>query len=70
MTPSNNNPINNVERWSFTLCGRNSCCPVVTQTGADEYTIVDDFGGSIKLTSEEVSLMQTVIDRIGKSDAR
>ena len=71
MASSENNLNNTSDRWSFTLCGRNgSCCPVVTQTGADEFTIVDDFGGSVKLTSEQVSLMQTVIDRVDQSGAR
>lgn len=57
------------QQWSYTLCGRNgSCCPVVTQSDADEYTITDDHGGSVRLTTEQVKLMQVVIDHIKKSN--
>lgn len=52
------------KQWSYTLCGRNSCCPVVTQINDDEFTITDDFGGSVKLTTEQVKLLQHVIDHV------
>lgn len=53
------------KQWSFTLCGRNgNCCPVVTQTNEQEFIITDDFGGSVKLTTEQVKLLQHVIDYV------
>jgi hypothetical protein len=49
--------------FKFTLCGRpGTCCPVVEQTSDTEYTITDDFGGSVKITQEQMALMQAVVD--------
>ncbi len=56
------------QSWSYTLCGRNgSCCPVVTQTSEQEYTISDDYGGVVRLTAEQVELLQSVVDHVKKN---
>ena len=42
------------------LCGRKGrCCPSLNKTGENEYTITDDFGGSVKLTNDQLS---TILD--------
>lgn len=58
--------------FKFTLCGRpGTCCPVVEQVSDQEYTITDDFGGSVRITREQLALMQTVVDhaRTGVQEA-
>lgn len=58
----NNAPIEN-NPWKFTLCrGNGSCCPIITETEYG-YTIADDFGGTVKLTADQMSLLRTVVER-------
>ena len=37
----------------ITLCGKGRCCPVAKVDG-DNITITDDYGGSVKLTTEHI----------------
>ena len=45
------------------LCGGKKCCPIVgIPTDAEKYvTITDDFGGSVKLTKEQMKLLKKEI---------
>ena len=41
------------------LCGRRGgCCPVVEKIKNDEYQIIDDYGGFIRLTSEQIQMLR------------
>jgi hypothetical protein len=40
----------------FKLCGDKSCCPEVT-VDKDEVVIVDDDGGKVRLTREELEIL-------------
>ena len=42
---------------SIRLCGGRSCCPLVTKE-EDGYTITDDYGGSVKLTFDEMRMIK------------
>jgi hypothetical protein len=60
-------PLNNTTtpKWTYTLCGRpGTCCPVVTETSSGDFNIVDDHGGSVMLTAEQVRLLRTVIEHV------
>lgn len=41
----------------FTLCGTSGCCPTITLGDNGEHTIVDDFGGTVRLTQEQFDLL-------------
>ena len=45
-----------IEMKKFNLCGEGKCCPEVTVDG-DEIIIVDDDGGEVKLTREQVRIL-------------
>lgn len=64
MTFKQPTPVDNATtQFTFTLCGRpGTCCPVVEQINESEYTIKDDFGGSVRVTLEQMGLMQAVVD--------
>jgi len=65
----NNTPLEN-NQWKFTLCrGNGSCCPVITETESG-YVIADDFGGSVKLTTDQMSLLRSVVDRADAQAAK
>lgn len=37
------------------LCRQGSCCPIVEKVGENEFTVKDDYEGSVKLTGEEIN---------------
>lgn len=39
------------------LCGGKSCCPEINFDDDGNSVITDDFGGSVKLTAEELSIL-------------
>lgn len=39
------------------LCGGKSCCPEINFDNDGNAVLTDDFGGSVKLTAEEVSIL-------------
>jgi hypothetical protein len=49
------------------LCRRGSCCPIVEKT-SDGYSIVDDFGGRVKLTEEQFNILQDAINHFKKKE--
>lgn len=38
----------------FTFCRRNSCCPKLRRLNQNGFILEDDYGGSVRLTLEEV----------------
>lgn len=57
------NSNNESTQWRFTLCGRGgTCCPTVTHQLNGEYVIADDHGGAVRLTHEEMQLLQAAVD--------
>ena len=40
----------------ITLCGKGRCCPVAKIDG-DTVTITDDYGGSVRLTTEQIKVL-------------
>lgn len=38
----------------FTFCRRNSCCPKLRRLNQDEFILEDDYGGSVRLSLEEI----------------
>jgi len=38
----------------FTFCRRNSCCPKLKRLSKDEFILEDDYGGSVRLSLEEI----------------
>lgn len=45
------------------MCGRGgSCCPTVTHQPDNTYVIADDYGGTVRLTSEELQQLQIAVD--------
>ena len=46
----------------LTLCTR-SCCPTIQKLGPDLYVVNDDFGGSVKLNSENLQALQSLITK-------
>ena len=48
----------NITQTSVRLCkGGGTCCPIVEKTN-EGFEISDDFGGKVKLTSDEFSMLK------------
>ncbi len=46
----------------ITLCSRpNACCPTV-ETTEYGFTVKDDFGGSVKLTKEQMRILKEKVE--------
>lgn len=57
------NSSNESTPWTYTMCGRGgSCCPTVTHQPDNTYVIADDYGGTVRLTSEELQQLQIAVD--------
>ena len=46
-----------ITQTSVRLCKTGSCCPIVEKT-EEGYNISDDFGGKVKLTEEQFSMLK------------
>jgi len=47
------------EKGIVKLCGTQGCCPTVDFTNPQEVVLKDDFGGQVKLTSEQWQDLKT-----------
>jgi hypothetical protein len=63
-----NNLTQQTIKIKYTMCGRpGSCCPVITETEDNKFTITDDYDGKVTLTKDELSLLKKfliLIDRV------
>ena len=41
-------------------CGRGACCPELHDNEDGTYFIVDDYGGKVKLTKEQLKQLQSL----------
>lgn len=46
------------EKLKYTMCSEKSCCPVLTETDDNNFTITDDYEGKVVLTKEELKLLK------------
>jgi len=44
------------------LCRQGSCCPVIERKNDGNFTITDDFNGSVQLTEAELDILSEAID--------
>jgi hypothetical protein len=48
------------------LCGGKRCCPTIEKVDEDNVEIVDDFGGKVKISIEQASLISAALDELVK----
>lgn len=52
------------------LCGRrghNACCPILSKDEEGNIVITDDFGGSVKMSLEQASLIGQALEQMAKN---
>ena len=49
------------------LCRKGSCCPTIESVGNDQFKVCDDYGGSVKLTSDQLSMISEAVEKIEKN---
>lgn len=53
----------------FVMCAGKRCCPVITENNDGNYTITDDFGGSVLLEPEQLKLLKSFLNEIIKENS-
>jgi hypothetical protein len=46
---------------NYTMCSNKTCCPVLTETDDNNFTITDDYNGKVILTKEELILLKNFL---------
>ena len=57
-----------IDDKTILLCKKGSCCPKVIQEDEGTVRITDDFGGEIKLTSDELDMLSEAIEVLKKKN--
>jgi len=45
----------------YTMCSNKTCCPVLSETDDNNFTITDDYNGKVILTKEELLLLKNFL---------
>lgn len=48
------------------LCCRQGSCPIVERISDEEFTIVDDFNGKVKITKDQLTMLKNAIEHFEK----
>jgi len=49
------------------LCGRNGkCCPIITKLEDGNYSVLDDYGNTIKVNKEELEMVSDAVKELDK----
>jgi hypothetical protein len=51
-----------IDNNRIVLCGKGRCCPILEKTETN-YTLVDDYGGKVVLTPDELDLLSIAIEK-------
>ena len=63
----NTNDMKILNNDTIKLCRPGSCCPVVERISPDEFTIKDDYNGSVKITKDELIMLKDAISVFEKT---
>lgn len=56
------NKTTNKEKIKYVMCSTGSCCPILTEVEDNKFTIVDDYGGVVSLTNQELNLLKNFLN--------
>ena len=48
------------------LCGKGTCCPILTKIDEDNYEVTDDHGNTIKVKKAELQLVTDALTALDK----
>jgi hypothetical protein len=51
------------------LCCRQGSCPIVEKISDEEFTIVDDYAGKVRITKEQMTILKNTIEHFEKQSA-
>ena len=49
------------QKIKYTMCSNKTCCPILTETDDNNFTITDDYNGKVLLTKEELILLKNFL---------
>jgi len=49
------------QKIKYTMCSNKTCCPVLTETDDNNFTITDDYNGKVLLTKAELVLLKNFL---------
>lgn len=52
---------------SVLLCCGKGRCPAIKKNNNNEYTLTDDYGGKVKLTKDQLSVIQEALKELDNS---
>lgn len=50
------------EKLKYTMCSKDSCCPVITEIENDKFMITDDYEGQVVISKDELLLLKNFLN--------